>query len=66
MEVSAYGVAALYKDFIDAFFIDLVDKAQEERIRALGIHVSVRNTIMRSLEDSIQLAKEVLKAVESL
>jgi LPPG:FO 2-phospho-L-lactate transferase len=62
VEVSAFGVAELYSDFIDGFVVDLVDAAQKSRIEKLGVDVSVANTVMRSLEDKIALAKAVLKA----
>jgi len=60
LEVSAYGVAALYKDFLDAFVIDIVDKAQKTRIETLGQTVIITNIIMKSLQDKVQLAKLVL------
>jgi len=60
LEVSAYGVAALYKDFLDAFVIDIVDRAQKTRIETLGQTVIITNTIMKSLQDKVQLAKLVL------
>ncbi len=63
LEVSAYSVAALYKDFLDTFIIDLIDKAQKPRIKALGVNASVTNTIMKSLQNKIQLAKVVLDLV---
>jgi LPPG:FO 2-phospho-L-lactate transferase len=62
LEVSAYSVAKLYADFIDTFVIDTADAAEKNRIEKLGIEVKVTNTIMRSLEDKIRLAKAVLEA----
>jgi LPPG:FO 2-phospho-L-lactate transferase len=62
LEVSAYSVAKLYADFIDTFVIDTADVAEKNRIEKLGIEVKVTNTIMRSLEDKIRLAKAVLEA----
>lgn len=64
LEVSAYGVASLYRDFLDDFVIDAIDKTQKTRIEALGINVVVTNTIMNSMIDKIQLAKVVLGLVE--
>jgi len=64
LEVSAYGVASLYKDFLDGFIIDTVDKALKSRIETLGLNVVVTNTVMRSLQDKVQLAKVVLDLVE--
>ncbi len=62
LEVSAYGVAEFYKDFLDHIIIDEVDKHQKKRIEAIGIKVTVADTIMKSLEDSIHLAKIVMNA----
>jgi LPPG:FO 2-phospho-L-lactate transferase len=60
-EVSAFGVAKLYADFLDTFVIDNIDGAEKSRIESLGIRVKVTNTIMKSLENKIQLAKVVLE-----
>ena len=60
-EVSAFGVAKLYADFLDTFVIDNIDGAEKSRIERLGIRVKVTNTIMKSLENKIQLAKVVLE-----
>lgn len=61
-EVSAFGVANLYSDFLDAFVIDSIDVAQKSRIEQLGIDVTVAPTIMKSLEDKVALAKTTLNA----
>jgi LPPG:FO 2-phospho-L-lactate transferase len=63
LEVSAYGVASLYKDFLDDFVIDIVDKAQKPRIMTLKLNVVVTNTIMKTLQNKIQLAKVVLDLI---
>jgi len=62
LEVSAYSVAKLYADFIDTFILDVADSAEKEKIEKLGIKVKVANTIMRTLEDKVQLAKTVLES----
>jgi len=61
VEVSAFGVAKLYRDFIDTFVIDNLDSNEKERIENLGIQVKITNTIMKNLEDKIDLAKVVLE-----
>jgi len=61
LEVSAYSVAKLYQDFLDTFIIDSVDEAQKTHIKSLGVKVIVTNTVMKTLEDKVQLAKVVLK-----
>ena len=62
LEVSAYAVARLYADFIDAFVIDVADSGERARIESLGVEVKVANTLMRSLGDKVQLAKVVLES----
>jgi LPPG:FO 2-phospho-L-lactate transferase len=61
-EVSAYSVAKLYSDFLDTFILDAVDSAEKEKIEKLGIEVKVTNTIMKSRQDKIELAKTVLES----
>ena len=60
-EVSAYSVAKLYSDFLDTFVLDTADSAEKGRIEKLGIEVKVTNTIMKRLEDKIELARTVLE-----
>ncbi len=60
-EVSAFGVAKLYLDFLDAIVIDNKDAEQKGRIESLGMKVSVTNTVMKTLEDKVSLAKAVLE-----
>ncbi len=61
-EVSAFGVAQLYSDFLDLFVVDDKDAAEAGRIVSLGIEVAVTNTIMTSFADKASLAKVVLDA----
>jgi LPPG:FO 2-phospho-L-lactate transferase len=63
LEVSAYSVAKLYADFIDTFILDTADSAKKEKIEELGIEVKVANTIMRTLDDKVRLAKTVLDSL---
>ena len=63
IEVSAVGVAKVYKDIIDVLIIDNVDKDLKSRIEELGIKVYITNTIMRTLENKIKLAKEALNCL---
>ena len=60
LEVSAFSVAKLYSDFLDAFILDKVDAKEKDQIESLGIETVVTNTIMKSLKDKIELAKTVL------
>jgi len=61
LEVSAYSVAKLYRDFLDIFIIDPVDHAERKRIEGLGLKVIETNTIMKTLEDKVQLARTALE-----
>ncbi|MBS7615828.1 2-phospho-L-lactate transferase [Candidatus Bathyarchaeota archaeon] len=61
-ESSAYGVAKFYGNMLKRFIIDEVDKEQKKRIEALGVKVTVANTVMRNLDDSVRLAKIVVDA----
>ena len=61
-EVSAYSVAKLYSDFLDTFILDVVDSAEKAKIEKLGIEVKATNTLMKSLEDKIGLARVVLES----
>lgn len=64
LEVSAYSVAFLYRDFLDVFIFDDVDKAEGEKIERLGVKAIAADTIMRTLEDKIRLARLALAALE--
>jgi LPPG:FO 2-phospho-L-lactate transferase len=62
LEVSAYGVAKLYSDFLDTMVIDVRDAVEKGRIERLGVEVKVANTVMKSLADKVALARAVLEA----
>jgi len=64
LEVSAYSVAYLYRDFLDVFIIDDMDQREKERIEGLGLHAITTNTIMKSLQHKVQLARVTLKSVK--
>jgi LPPG:FO 2-phospho-L-lactate transferase len=61
LEVSAFSVAKLYSDFLDTFIIDNADSGEKDRIESLGIEVKVANTIMKRLDDKLQLARVVME-----
>ncbi len=60
-EVSSFSVAKLYADFLDMYVIDIKDVEEKNRIEQLGIKVKVTDTVMKSLEDKVRLAKTVLE-----
>jgi len=59
-EVSSYGVASIYKNFLDKFIIDEVDKNLKDDIEEIVSEVIVANTNMKNIEDKENLAKVVL------
>jgi LPPG:FO 2-phospho-L-lactate transferase len=59
-EASAYGVAKFYGSLLKHFIIDEVDLEHRERIQEIGIKVTVTNTLMKSIEDAVNLAKVVM------
>ena len=66
LEVSAYSVASLYRDFLDLFVLDSADEKEKARIEELGIKATVTNTLMKSIEDKIRLARFVLEEAKHL
>lgn len=66
MEVSAAQVARLYADFIDVYIIDCCDAALADEIKALGLEVSVTETVMRGEAEKVALAEATLAAVAIL
>jgi LPPG:FO 2-phospho-L-lactate transferase len=61
LEVSAYSVACLYKDFLDVFVLDIADEEEKMKIQKLGVQVVTANTIMKTLRDKVELARIVVK-----
>jgi LPPG:FO 2-phospho-L-lactate transferase len=59
-EPSALSVAGEYLRMIDGFVIDRQDLALAEAVRSLGMDVVAANTVMRSPEDRVALARTVL------
>lgn len=60
-EATSYGIASLYKSFLNKMVIDLEDKDLEDKISKLVDNVIVTNTIMRTIEDKESLAKICLE-----
>src|SRR6266436_9372009 len=54
---TALGVAKLYADFTGTFVIDPADKSQSAAISALGMHVAVLPTVMKTLAQKRKLAR---------
>jgi LPPG:FO 2-phospho-L-lactate transferase len=62
MPVSAGGVARFYHErgLLDGFVLDRQDAELADDIESLGVPVMMTNTVMLTLDDRIELAREVL------
>jgi LPPG:FO 2-phospho-L-lactate transferase len=56
-EVSAAGVARLYRDFLDGWVIDAVDAAVAGEVADLGVAVAVTDTVMRTVDIATAVAR---------
>jgi LPPG:FO 2-phospho-L-lactate transferase len=62
-DVSALGVARLYRDVCSTFVVDETDADQRSGIEALSIKAVVLPTVMRTAEDKENLARAILRLV---
>ena len=60
MPATTVAVAEHYKGLVTHFVVDAVDADAAPAVAALGMSVTVAQTVMRTLEDRIQLARTVL------
>lgn len=58
---SVTAVADHYMDFLDGMILDSIDRAEAIGLNDRGIIPLVTNTIMRSIADRIELAKETIE-----
>ena len=63
---SSLSVAHHYRDILDGFIIDTLDAGQSDDIAALGIEVSVGETLMTSLQIKKDLAQHCLALIEKI
>lgn len=66
MDPGCFEVANHYKEFLTGFVLDSQDQKEASRVSDIGIIPLVTQTIMRSAEDRIRLANEVLEFGMSL
>ncbi|MBY0397685.1 MAG: 2-phospho-L-lactate transferase CofD family protein, partial [Thermoleophilia bacterium] len=66
LEVSALGVAALYRGWIDGFVFDARDAAAAPSIEALGLGTAVLDTLMVDAAASRRVAEAALALAERL
>ncbi len=60
-EVSAAGVAAMYRGLVDGMVIDRVDEGERAGVEALGMQVLATDSVMRGAQDRARLAREVVE-----
>jgi LPPG:FO 2-phospho-L-lactate transferase len=65
LPVSIAGVAKAYEDILDVLVADDRDAAAAQKLQSSGLRVHCTNTIMKTREDKIELARTVLAACES-
>ena len=63
IEVSSYGVAQLYGDFLDNIFIDNEDEILANKLNEIINKVTVTNTIMNDYDAKIKLAQKIIENV---
>jgi LPPG:FO 2-phospho-L-lactate transferase len=60
------AVAAHYRGLIDGLVIDGEDAGLQPLLQQEGLRVAVTDTVMRSLEDRVRLAREVLDFADTI
>lgn len=60
------AVAAHYRGLIDGLVIDREDSGLQSRLQEQGLRVAVTDTVMRSLQDRVRLAREVLDFADAI
>ncbi len=63
LEVSALGIARLYRDIVGTFVLDKVDHDYVEPIRELGMRVVAADTIMSTPAKSARLAGIIMRTI---
>lgn len=61
-----HSIAAHYRDVIDGLVVDTADADDAQKLEEAGVKTLVTNTVMKSLEDREQLARDVLAFADSL
>jgi LPPG:FO 2-phospho-L-lactate transferase len=63
LPVSIAGVAQAYRDFLDILVADVRDQQAATELQQPGLRVHCTNTIMRTADDKVDLARKVLSLV---
>jgi LPPG:FO 2-phospho-L-lactate transferase len=65
-EPSARAVATEYLRIVHGFVMDEEDVAYAQSVRSLGIQVAAVNTVMRTIDDRVELARAVLEFARAI
>ena len=65
-EVSARGVARLFRELIDGFVLDTRDREEASDVAALGLRCIAVDTLMRNGDVAERLARDALELADSL
>jgi LPPG:FO 2-phospho-L-lactate transferase len=60
LEASIAGVAEMYNDFLDGLIVDRRDQQSTASLKESGLHVHSADTIMKTSQDRVRLAQEVV------
>ncbi len=63
LPVSIAGVAQAYEDFLDLLIADVADRNATEELRQSRVKMRWTNTIMKSANDKVELARTVLSCL---
>jgi len=66
IENSASWVAGHYRDFLDGFVLDQQDANLRAAVESMGLAVSVTQTVMKTLDDRVSLARHCLQFLSRL
>lgn len=66
IQPSATAVARHYQELIDGFIIDRADASSEKEIKQLGLIVRATQTVMRTHNDRVSLARDCLALAETV
>lgn len=65
-EPSATTVAEHYRELLTGFVLDVQDINQKEDVAALGMHAEALQTVMKTSDDRVQLAEQLLKFAKTI
>lgn len=63
-EVTSVGVARIYQDFVDTFFVHEEDEDMVSKIEDLGLDVCLADILISDMSSKVELAEKVLEVIE--